>query len=63
MSVFDSIEKLTQSQADLSDVQVKIAEEKIQLMKAQRRGIENGDSLITYGWAMEEELRSYTKPD
>ena len=22
-----------------------------------------GDSLITYGWAMEEELRSYTKPD
>ncbi|MCB1029491.1 MAG: hypothetical protein KDB24_17195 [Microthrixaceae bacterium] len=24
---------------------------------------ERGDSLITYGWAMEEELRSYTKPD
>ena len=25
--------------------------------------VDNGDSLITYGWAMEEELRSYTKPD
>ena len=25
--------------------------------------VDNGDSLITYGWAMEEELRGYTKPD